>query len=532
MDLQDKMSKQPIKGLKLSNLKGHAKIIVRNADGTIAQQVEADNVVTNAVRDIFANDYLGMLDPSTCTPLWEKWYGGCLIYSSQHNNLDPNDYYIRNDYMQYCVAHAGHDNPDDLADDPNRGFYDTSSEVKTKNSIKQVWTWGPDAGYINVSAISLCNESLGNVGTGNVYQSANPSKAFTNFFPFEILSTRIPNFTASMQADNNIIAMINNSHGIWFEMGQPGEYANMNSRFETHYLTIYIKKFAFREVGLHDCATVDPQFNESFTIDLGGNIYCQPAYAYVGGYLWIFSNITGIGGTHDGDNLPYDTEHMNFWKIDVQNKVLVDSGTWTNNMAPSYLLGPCCLEARGWYDAYAPVSVGTRSIFTNIPYVYDYTRSWEFYFPVCDDPQSHGTAPCFNVIGMIAYSLNYGSFTTRYTFNDKQYELMNSMSSDTYPSLIVMPGRVQNQDKFWTCQADPLWVDNRNVYITQASSWAFATPYKPSSYVMPIGCWASWNAPRYLVANKFLNTTKLNLPVAVSKTIQQSMTIEYTLTQI
>lgn len=531
MDLQDKMSKQPIKGLKLPNLKGHAKITVTNPDGTIAQQVEADNVVTNAVRDIFANDYLGMLDPSTCTPLWKKWYGGVLLFVTQHDNLDPDDYYIRNNYTQYCIAHAGHDNPDDLNDDYSRGFYNTACEVKTKNSIKQTWEWGPSAGEVYFGAISLCNESLGNAGVGHNYDG-NATKAFTNFFPFEILSTRIPNFTASMKADNNIFFMLDDSHGVWFEMGQPGEYANMNSRFETHYLTIYIKKFAFREVGLHDCATVDPQFNESFTIDLGGNIYCQPAYAYVGGYLWIFSNITGIGGTQDGDNLPYDTEHMNFWKIDVQNKILVDSGTWTNNAASSNPLGPCCIEARGWYGALAPVSVGTRSINPAIPYAYDYTNSYEFYFPMCENPQSHGTAPCFNVVGTLCYSLAYNSFTIATNYNDKQYEFMNSMSSDTYPSIVVMPGRVQNQNKFWTCQTDPLWVDNRDVYITKASSWAFATPFKPSSYVMPIGCWASWNAPRYLVANKFLKTTKLNLPYTITKHHNQHLTIEYTLTQI
>lgn len=531
MDLQDKMSKQPLGGLKLPNLKGHAKITVKNADGSIAQQVEADNVVTNAVRDIFANDYLGMLDPSTCTPLWKKWYGGILLFSKQHDNLDPDDYYVQNNFSQYCNGHAGHDNSDDKADDFVRGFYNTASEVKTKNSIKQTWEWGPDAGYLTVRALSLCNESLGNVGTGYAVEG-HPTKAFTNFFPFEILSTRIPSFTASMQADNNIFFMLDNSHGVWFEMGQPGEYANMNSRFETHYLTIYIKKFAFRTVGLHDSATVNPQFNESFTVDLGGNIYCQPAYAYVGGYLWIFSNITGSEGTHDGDELLYDTEHMNFWKIDIANKTLVDSGTWTNNMASSYPLGPCCIEARGWYNAPAPVSPGTRSINPAIPYCYDYTHSWEFYFPVCENPATHGTAPCFNVTNLIAYSLDYQTFTTRYNYVDKQYELMNSMSSDTYPSIIVMPGRVQNGPTFWTCQTDPLWVDDRHVFITQASSWAFATPHKPSSYVMPIGCWAGWTAPRYLVANKFLKTTKLNLPVDVDKSNTQHMTIEYTLTQI
>lgn len=532
MNLQDKLPKSNVGNLQIPQLKGHVKITVKNADGSIAQQVEGDNIVTHAIRDIVANDYLGALDPNTMTPLWKKWYGGILLYGVAHQNLDPDDYYIRNNYSQAYVAHAGHDNPDDLNDDPTRGFYDTSSEVKTKNSIKQVWNWGPDAGYMTVNAVSLCNESLGNVGIGcNPYNNA--TNAFKNFFPFEILSTRIPNFTAGINVDNNIIAMLDDSHGLWFEMGQYGEYTNMNSRFETHYLTIFIKKLAFREAGLYDCDDVNHDFMEHFTIDLGGNIYCQPAYAYVGGYLWIFSNITGIGGTGDGDDLTYDTQYMNWWKIDVANKTLDSYGTWYNSQYANNPLGPCCIEARGWYGALAPVSVGTRSIFTNIPYVKDYVNAFQFYFPVCDGPVSHATAPAFNVIGAVAMAPGWGgAATTYYSYNDKQYEFMNSMSSDTYPSIAVMPGRVQNGGKFWTCQADPLWVDNRDVYITKACSWAFTTPCKPSSYVVPIGAAFGWNAPRYLVANKFLNTTKFNLPESVVKEGNQTMTIEYTLTEI
>lgn len=531
MNLQDKMPKSKTGSLQIPQLKGHVKITVKNADGSIAKQVEGDNVVTHAVRDIVANDYLGALDPNTMTPLWKKWYGGIILYGSQHQNLDPDDYYIRNSYSQAYIGHAGHDNPDDLNDDACRGFYDTSSEVKTKNSIKQVWNWGPDAGYMNVAAVSLCNESLGNVGIGcdTYYRATN---AFKSFFPFEILSTRIPNFVAGIQADNNVVAMVDDSHGLWFEMGQYGEYANMHSRFETRYLTIFIKKLAFREAGLYDCDDVNHDFMDHFTIDLVNNIYCQPAYAYINGYLWIFSNITSIGGTGDGDDLTYDGQHMNWWKIDIANRTLDSYGTWNNVMYPTYAFGPCCIEARGWYGALAPVSVGTRSIFTNIPYCKDYTNSFQFYFPVCDGPVSSATAPAFNVVGTISYSTQYNTVTVRSIYEDKQYEFMNSMSSDTYPSVIVMPGRVQNGNTFWTCQMDPLWVDNRNVYITQACSWAFTTPYKPSSYVVPIGAAFGWNAPRYLVANKFLNTTKYNLPEAIVKDEDQTMTVEYTLTEI
>lgn len=534
MDLQDKMSKQPIKGLKLPNLKGHVKITVTDKNGKIKQQVEGDNVVTNAVRDIIANDYLGALDPNTITPLWEKWYGGILLYGPQHSDLDPDHYYIKNFNSQPLMAHAGHDNPDDLSDDPRRGFYNTAGFSKTKNSVTQRWEWHPEAGAFSVGSLSLCHETIGNAGTGccSGQDTSRSTNAFKALQPFEILSTRIPSFTANMVSPENILFMIDNCHGGWFEMGDYGEYANMHSRFETHYLTVYIKRLAFREAGLYECDNVADDWTTHFTIDLVDNIYVQPAYAYVGGYLWIFNNITGSEGSYDGNNLTWDPANIHWWKIDIANQTVTDSGVWNNPRASSTSLGPTSVEARGWYDALAPVSVGTRSIFPQIPYVYDYTNSYEFYFPICENPSSHGTAPCFDVKAVLAYSLQYNTWTIQTNYLDKQYEFMNSMSSDNQPSLVVMPGRIGNGSFFYTCQTDPFWVDDRNVYITAQNTWAFATPYKPSSYLIPIGGGFNFTGARYLVANKFLNTTKFNLPTSIVKDADDTLTVEYTLTQI
>ena len=84
----------------------------------------------------------------------------------------------------------------------------------------------------------------------------------------------------------------------------------------------------------------------------------------------------------------------------------------------------------------------------------------------------------------------------------------------------------------YTCDDGPLWVDNRHVYITGATQWIFLTPTKPSSYVVPVGTGESVTLPRYLVANKFLDTTKYNLPEAFTKAADETLTIEYTLTEV
>lgn len=531
MILTDTMQKAPVGGLKVPNFKGHAAFIVRDKKGRVVKHYEADNIVTNAVRDVLTNNnFLGAVDPSAITPLWEKMYGGILGFVSNFNDMSADNYWIPPMSYNGSPMHAGHDNPDDLSDDPSRGFYNTALQVKTKNSVTQAWEWGPNVPYqIPISAVGLCPESVGNVGTPL------DTKAFRAFIPYELFPVRIPSFTANMISAENVLFKIDDFTGGWFEMGEPGEYVNMNSRFETHYLTIYKKRLALKKAGLYECDNVVDDFTTHFTIDLGArNIYCQPAYCYTGGYLWIFSNITGIGGTGDGADLTYG-QTMNWWKIDVVNEVLVDSGTWANDPGgqASRTLGPCCIEARGWYGALAPVSPGTRSIFPGIPYIYDSVGAFSFLFPVCDGPVSHATAPAFNVVGTMSYTPQYNAWTIQKDYVDKQYEFMDSMYSDQYPGMVVMPGRVLNGNTFFTCQIGPLWVDDRDVFITKACKWAFVTPNKPTSLVVPIGCGMSWGgAPRYIAMNKFLLTTKLNLPSMLTKEPDESLTIQYTLTQI
>lgn len=513
--------------MKLPDLKGHVKIYTTK-NGKITKCIEGDNVVTNAIRDILANDYLGALDPSKMTPLWKKWYGGIQLYTDPHTNLDADDYFMRDAAGNIAVAHAGHENSSDNAIDPTRGFYDNSQEVITKNSVKQTWHWGPDCGAFSFQGVSLCNTDLGNYGTNT---NAAGDGNLKTFFPFEILSERIANFTGGCNAPDNAAFMIDDTTAGWFTMGQDGEYYNMHSRFETHYITIYKKKIAIRKVGLQTTRNVDSNRTTHFTIDLGGNIYCQPAFIYEGGYLWLFSNITGWEGTSSGDNLTYNSTTMNYWKIDIANQSLVTSGNWPYFSG----LGPCTIEGRGWYDGYAPMYQGTRSINPCLPHFTFFGNDLVF-FPTCDDPASNGPAPAFHVNGLKSISLTSGYPHANISYVESQYELMNSMSAPFGAPggshFIVMPGRVMNALVAYTCDDGPLWVDNRHVYITGATQWIFLTPTKPSSYVVPVGTGESVTLPRYLVANKFLDTTKYNLPEAFTKAADETLTIEYTLTEV
>lgn len=513
---------------KLPTLKGHVKIYTTDKKGRITKFTEGDNVVTNAVRDILANDWLGALDPTKMTPLHEKWYGGLMLYSNDHDNLDPDDYFMRDNIGNPSVGHAGHDNQFDRSIFVTRGFYDTSKEVKTKNSIKQVWNFSEDSGSMSFKSLSLCNESAGCIGLVS-FESNNG--AFNGFLPFEILSERIPNFLGGCNAADNVCFMIDDTHAGWFTIGEPGEYYNMHSRFETHYITIYSKRLAITKVGLITTRDVNPTYDDYFTIDLNDSLWVQPAFMYENGILWIFSNITGTEGTGSGDNLTYDQTTMRYWKIDVANKQLVDSGSWPYFSS----LGPCAIEGKGWYDGYAPMYIGTRSMNPCLAHTTFYDNDLVF-FPECNNPASSGVAPAFNVSGLRSISLTSGYPYAPVYYPTESYEMTCFMGApfgapgQSHP--IIMPGKIINSLVAYDCEQDPFWVDNRHVVIGGATQYNFLTPTKPSSYVIPVGTADNCTLMRSFVANKFLDTTKFNLSNTFVKADNETLTVEYTLTEV
>ena len=110
--IKDSFNKQIIQPVILPKLKGHVKLTLRDAKtGKIEKVAEGDNIVTNAVRDIFSNNSLGALSYSKMMPLYSNWYGGVLLFSNAHalnnGNLDPDNYFQRDDTTSHLTAHAG-----------------------------------------------------------------------------------------------------------------------------------------------------------------------------------------------------------------------------------------------------------------------------------------------------------------------------------------------------------------------------------------------------------------------------------------
>ena len=143
-------------------IKGHAKIILADPiTGKPKEIVESDNMVTNAVASVLANNYCGTTDFSRIMPL-RKLFGGVLLFQ---NALTENAdlYNIPSDLVSPQIAHAG-DLPNDTAS-VLRGSPVPSDFEITDTSIKQVWFWPTTAGNGTINSVCLCPSTMGNMGT-------------------------------------------------------------------------------------------------------------------------------------------------------------------------------------------------------------------------------------------------------------------------------------------------------------------------------------------------------------------------------
>lgn len=507
MIIKDRMELNGFNRPKFPKLKGHVKVTLHNVHNGKNEVIEGENIVTNAVADIMANNYLGGIDYSKMMPLWSKWFGGVLCYEKFHTNLDADKYYPYSESNNHLVAHAGQQGIDVSHDDDMRaGNPTTSSYIQTENSMKQVFEWGTTHGNGTIRALSLTHTDVGDAGLGG------ENYKFQNLDPFvNLASSALPQVATSLNAPNNLYAQYDDNHGLYFEIGDgTGEGAEgfypQHTRFQTNKLTVYVKRLPYSKAGLFETLAVRTDFIRSFTVELEDfDLYLQPCYHfdYANKRLWIFSNVSGIAS--------YNSSVCNYAIIDCENEVILTEGTLTSdtaNLAPI----PYQVNETGWRYADSPRSM-------NI--INDGTHVW---LPTTNSSSWNSNVTGFKKI-RISDSVNG---------DDIEY-----LTAQTNPSAVlyagdfrIMSGRVVNGDVGYTCvDTYPVITEPSNTGYT---TYSFHEPYKPVSFATRVGASqnASANQSRFILANKLLNTTKYNLPSAITKTASQSMTVEYTLTEV
>lgn len=498
--------------VKMPRLKGHIKLTLHNCKTGKNEVYEGDNIVTDAVADILGANYAGGVDFNALAPLWSKWFGGVLCYETAHalNNgvLDPSDYFIKADSNQHVVAHAGQTAVDSEHDDDlSRGNPVGVAYVKTNNSIKTVFEWGSARGNGTIAALSLTHTDTGSFGTGgNYYDFIN------NFCPYDMINRAdgVWNYKdlSTVKSKAMALAQYDESNALCFYIGED----NFDFNTVSDYVTVYINKLAYTKTGLFQTAYANTELGTKFTIQTPITFYAMPCYHfdYENKYLYLFTNAT------DSNN-GFDNQNVKYCVIDCENQALVNLGTeqepvyYKTIVSDTSNLTRLTLKDNGeWF-----INAGI------------FKEGNDIYLPITTNAGN-----LQNVTGFKRISLNSAEQTiinlgeTLYylpeVWGSKEMQIVNYKTATLNNAFVI------NGDNAWKCQS------GITGNVERTFGHPVSSPNKVSSLVSPENRYrvAVQPIPRYIFANKLINSTKFNLPSSVQKTTSQSMTVEYTLTEV
>lgn len=155
-------------------LKGTAKITITNTKTGKSKTTVEKNIVTNAVKDLFASNLSGLANFQEILPV-RNLFSGCLMFeeeitASASSYLPPAESTNR---MIACAGDEAHNTRD-----PYRGNPDGSQTVFTENSATFTWHWTEGQGNGDIGAICLCPGILGNVGLKPYNRDIHPFKSY------------------------------------------------------------------------------------------------------------------------------------------------------------------------------------------------------------------------------------------------------------------------------------------------------------------------------------------------------------------
>lgn len=502
---------------KMPKLHGHIKVTTSYAkSGNIAEVVEADNIVTNAMADILSLDYLNGISANSILPLATKWFSGILMYenafatSGEPAVINPANYYPPNDTNNHLFAHAGPNSPSDTADDTRRGSPNTAAQQYTDGMVKFAWEWGSaqgNSGDRYIRSVALCHGDTGDCGLGS------GSNAFQAFIPFANISS-LSNLTFTRGSYEETHAFYDDNHGLSFYIGEDGTYQSNTANKETTKVTVNIKRQAFFKTGLVDVIQGSSPIMRKFTVDTPITFYMQPAYWFdrTNKQLWLFTNITGPNGYK---SYGFSRTDVKYCIIDCVNEELVNLGTeqepvyYKTIVSDASDLAPICAKYTGDNDDRYP------------EYLQIVCNGTEVYFPTTNYTT---WTEQVRVTGYKKINL-VNNNQAAYTFANSEY-LTYLRSAMNVGDLVVGDGFVINGSDIFKC------TKSLPAFSYDTLAYTFCSVDKPSNLVMPIATINSASRQRPILASKLLHTTMLNLPSAVQKTTAKNMNVEYTLTEV
>lgn len=496
MRFEDMIRSSDMGRTRVPNLKGHVKVTLHNCRTGKNEVWEGDNIVTNAIRDIFAMNLLGGISYSKLLPLYQTWFGGILCYDTAHT-IDADNYFPQAGHG--LTAHAGDIAPSTAAiinEDLSRGsplHVDTSHD----DSVTMTWEWGSEQGNGDIASLSLTHKDTGNVGLGN------NSSAFKAYTPFDILSD-LPTITGYLNAEQNTFCQYDDNHGLAFYIGEDGEFKGGYTKFTTTKISVQIKKLAFLKAGLYELLSGSNTHARKFTVNTSVTFYRQPSYwfDYTNKRLWLFSNATGIG-----DNA-FSRDTIYYTVIDCENGTEYDHG--------SIVIGEDCLapieQDRTTDNNY------NQPRFTTIVRIGNY-----FYFPTTNIAPSAWNRNNFETnpfTGFVKVNITNVADYALVPYSETRYKITSGISGGCQG---LTDGAVIRGNNAYNCaEIFP--------YGTKGDAAVFNQMQSPVAYMFPMNGGYTYS-PRYIVANKMVNSTLFNLDSPIHKTTAKSLNIQYTLTE-
>lgn len=485
--IKDNIQPQSLGGYKLPKLKGTVEIKLHNPTTGKTEIHKGENMITNAISDIFASNYCGFMNYDNLLPIWSELLGGVLCFNDQLDITSEgtkNDYFIPDGSANGVTAHAGQTAFSSQADDLTRGAPSDANISVADGVVTLAWEWGLSSGNGTIASLALTHTDVGDAGTGS---TSNAFKAMVPFIPCTIGTKNAWSGNASgkgsANANFNIPSFVKDNYGYYF-------YPTANTKV----LNIVRFPLAYLKAGLVYKQIKDNSFAEtkSITLGIGTNFYNEvnenraPFFWYddANSKLWIFYN-SSVSST------VYCEE--------------INISDWSNLTSTNHdftLSG----VAVGPYMNYVPMPITVDNGYAYFTNMNNGNNIWKV---------------------QLSNTANVTALTMRGT---NQLKWSSCFLPNATNKILAAKNYVINNGTVYQCNSN-----STGLAQVGDNGYYYQMPYMESRRgLVCLGGYMQYTRPSPFRTeiSKFYLATKYNLAQAVQKTASQSMIVTYTLTEV
>ena len=529
-------------------LKGRTKIELTNVHTGKKEEYIHDNMITNAVADMFTGD--GVSLPRANCVAFSKYntiaddlFGGVMLWQEQLSS-EASDYMLP--LTNTCIGYATRDLENTTSKNLKLGSFNASESSETLKEFKYVWDFNTSQANGQISAVSLVPKIMGQMGIDTPFDQLDDSKRYNDNSKFTSTSLEMVNTPSDNISHETLSMLILGIHdNVRYELYGPNLY--LETGYEDKYiknngkkLTLIKRKFPNSQITIgQDCKKiidchaldisesdkVDIQLPDSYDVSSPGfSGMARLAYPY----LYFYSTSE------------YKNKSITLAKINV-----VDNSVEIINI-PDF---PCYeFMARTYQSVTGGIRVSYR--LTNpLPTILDnylivsgaYNKVSDisypiYYYDLTNIALGKRTVKDKNSNKDIIFTTGDGTGgeDVGITIKDKFVAVFveDSDSRVTAPALIYVSG----QELYCTLLNATTNIRETNLYRHTESSYYLSIPllsegiknYETNNYVR-----SQWfSGEIYYMTNPFFLSTKNNLETPVTKTSEQTMKVTYTITEV